>query len=123
MCVVTADGLKPLPQKEITMKKWSKPARESHRSSNDKQVAVPALPNQTDKSTEASKKKRGDQTKAESTSKRGKSASPTARSASATTNDKLVCRYCGSDDLSSIASATRKERRRRTCARLSSPSL
>jgi len=110
----TADSVKPLPEKEISMKKPHKPATEAHLNGNGKEAFVPAASSPTDEPSASSKKKVVRTAKAKGSTKTGKRARRAPRAAPGSDTEKLVCRYCGSDDLAP-SFIKRRDARCRAC--------
>jgi len=86
------------------MKKSNKPGSETHHNGNVKEVAVPAKPNLAAEQPAASKKP----------VTKTKAKPGTKGSTSASKDVKLVCRYCGSDDLAP-SFIKRRDARCRAC--------
>jgi hypothetical protein len=109
----TADGISPLPEKEITMKKPSKPGLKAHLNGNEAVDAV--VPAPTGELAAIPKKKTVvAKVKALASAKAGKSRRRPLRAASDSNPKKLVCRYCGSDDLAP-SFIKRRDARCRAC--------
>jgi len=109
----TARVVKPLPAKEITVKKPRKLAPEAHLNGNGQDSLGTANPISSDEPVPLAKEKTVVIAK-KVAAKAGKSARRAPRAASGSHSEKLVCRYCGSGDLAP-SFIKRRDARCRAC--------
>jgi hypothetical protein len=109
----TARVVKPLPAKEITMKKPRKSATEAHLIGNGQESLGTANPIPSDEPMLLAKQKTV-VTARKVAVKTGKGARRPPRAASGSDPEKLVCRYCGSGDLAP-SFIKRRDARCRAC--------
>ena len=109
----TARVVKPLSAKEITMKKPRKSALEAHLNGNGQKSPGTANPIPSDEPALLAKQKTV-VTARKVAANTGKGARRPARAASGSHPEKLVCRYCGSDDLAP-SFIKRRDARCRAC--------